>query len=75
MRWTLYGNVAPISRSSVAMRKFGRFVSIDPTDMRLTLVQVDREVAVDETGNVSTQRILSPYDRPDIPEPFLVVRT
>ncbi|KAI0649755.1 hypothetical protein C8Q79DRAFT_997801 [Trametes meyenii] len=37
--------------------------------------QVDRAVSVAEDGSVQTEVSLSPYENPEIPEQFLVVRT
>ncbi|KAK0205246.1 hypothetical protein DFS33DRAFT_1326848 [Desarmillaria ectypa] len=37
--------------------------------------QVERSIEIDSSGCLHTRRYLSKYESPDIPEPFLVVRT
>ena len=61
------------------MRKCGRSGALDAlsfhVDVSTLPIQVDRVVNVDQDGNLSVEPRLSPYESPDIPEPFLVVRT
>lgn len=77
--WLLSDTAVQLSLSSVVMRKCGRSGALDAlsfhVDVSTLPIQVDRVINVDQDGNLSAEPRLSPYESPDIPEPFLVVRT
>lgn len=53
----------------------GRSVSVAISDSPYRHSQVARNIGFGADGELQIHRLLSPYESPDIPEAFLVVRT